>query len=83
MLGFGFDLLEFLDVLTKWFRSVHQAENKTLEELSRLIREISLLSLLRIFNIFLMLLMAAVLCLDQMITQCVSGMWQWENLRQS
>ena len=54
MLGFGFDLLEFLDVLTKWFRLVHQAENKTLEELSRLIREISLLSLLRIFNIFLM-----------------------------
>ena len=54
MLGFGFDLLEFSDVLTKWFRSVHQAENKTLEELSRLIREISLLSLLRIFNIFLM-----------------------------
>ena len=54
MLGFGFDLLEFSDVLTKWFQSVHQAENKTLEELSRLICEISLLSLLRIFNIFLM-----------------------------
>ena len=54
MLGFGLDLLEFSDGLTKSSHNVHQAKNKQLERLSRLICEISQLSVLRFLTIFLM-----------------------------